>query len=753
MWTNRTVNGLKLIFYLSFLIEITSIYRYKVFANDMLIIRHGRSRVRHSSEKKFIRWGLHAFDNLTLFDYDYDSINGTNGSNETFLDATYGASNTNQTYFGIGGNDGLGYYSTEFINANTNTNNNNNPNNKNNLNSHTNDENESTLAPVSMAISQNHLSPSAQSLDAPSPPISKNNNKKQQRGKKKIMASIRKTVEEGIVYLRQHATRHSRPTPNIPLHQLEKQSMSNRNDEEPGSSSNFNMNDDGNGNANEGADIDTKVEKPFTLDENGALISEHLISPSNQHQQQQPFNHFRNQHNQSNPKRMKNEKPPKQRTKIKRPTQQRKHPQKQRLHLDHQHDDGKHENGNGDGDEFMDSNESNEMLSHIERIYFDFDVENDDDGSEVTELQLPDANPSIVINSKKSTHNQPLIDLKFDNDALKKHSPKIKRKNKNRRETTKTIDRNNNNESMAILNAATISRTSSTAISAIDATVKNVKHQLNNNNVGNGGVDGNYFRTSKKLTNKTMPKHLQFDMRQQLRVKQYLNAATAVANEKDIKSKQPTIVSQTGDNQSSATKQQQHQQYNDSSVRSIAKFHTKNTDRNNNNQFELKGGSSSHSHSYNSNIDSDNDDNDMANDESNDDNQIASDDNDSNNDGDTDIDDDRNTLSFGSNFDDDDDDDKSDAMQYRTIGPGFRMEDFDLDELDETSRNNRLNLMKGQDVVTNFLQIVEYQHLLGANCTAGTALNLGEGVVDRYAQDRFRVEAEVAVNRANMLTR
>ncbi|GAB0088414.1 uncharacterized protein DMENIID0001_028240 [Sergentomyia squamirostris] len=74
-------------------------------------------------------------------------------------------------------------------------------------------------------------------------------------------------------------------------------------------------------------------------------------------------------------------------------------------------------------------------------------------------------------------------------------------------------------------------------------------------------------------------------------------------------------------------------------------------------------------------------------------------------------------------------------------------------QFDETSRNNRLNLMKGRDVVTRFLQIVESQHLLGANCTAGTALNLGEGVVDRYAQDRFRIEAEVAVNRANMLTR
>jgi len=57
------------------------------------------------------------------------------------------------------------------------------------------------------------------------------------------------------------------------------------------------------------------------------------------------------------------------------------------------------------------------------------------------------------------------------------------------------------------------------------------------------------------------------------------------------------------------------------------------------------------------------------------------------------------------------------------------------------------------DVVTRFLTIVESQQLLGENCTAGTDLNLGEGVVDRYAQERFRVEADVAVNRANMLTR
>lgn len=58
-----------------------------------------------------------------------------------------------------------------------------------------------------------------------------------------------------------------------------------------------------------------------------------------------------------------------------------------------------------------------------------------------------------------------------------------------------------------------------------------------------------------------------------------------------------------------------------------------------------------------------------------------------------------------------------------------------------------------EDVVTKFLRLIETQHLIGENCTAGTHLNLGEGVVDRYAQERFKLEADVTVNRANMLTR
>ncbi|CAL8101544.1 unnamed protein product [Orchesella dallaii] len=70
-------------------------------------------------------------------------------------------------------------------------------------------------------------------------------------------------------------------------------------------------------------------------------------------------------------------------------------------------------------------------------------------------------------------------------------------------------------------------------------------------------------------------------------------------------------------------------------------------------------------------------------------------------------------------------------------------------ELSSSSQRNKPDI----DIVTRFLNIVESQHLLGENCSAGTDFNLGEGVVDRYAQERFRLEAEFAVNRANMLTR
>ena len=79
-------------------------------------------------------------------------------------------------------------------------------------------------------------------------------------------------------------------------------------------------------------------------------------------------------------------------------------------------------------------------------------------------------------------------------------------------------------------------------------------------------------------------------------------------------------------------------------------------------------------------------------------------------------------------------------------------DESDLFESSSTKKPEKQQIVQ-VDIVTRFLRIIENQHLLGENCTAGTDLNLGEGVVDRYAQERFRLEANLAVNRANMLTR
>ena len=56
--------------------------------------------------------------------------------------------------------------------------------------------------------------------------------------------------------------------------------------------------------------------------------------------------------------------------------------------------------------------------------------------------------------------------------------------------------------------------------------------------------------------------------------------------------------------------------------------------------------------------------------------------------------------------------------------------------------------------VSKLLQIVESEAMQGANnCTPGTDLNLGDKVVNSYAQERFHSAAKVAVNWANWFTR
>lgn len=100
---------------------------------------------------------------------------------------------------------------------------------------------------------------------------------------------------------------------------------------------------------------------------------------------------------------------------------------------------------------------------------------------------------------------------------------------------------------------------------------------------------------------------------------------------------------------------------------------------------------------------------------------------------------------------------KNDILEKSGLNENVAQNSFDEGQLKETNQSSKYGPEGGKaghvDIVTRFLRIVESQQLLGENCTAGTDLNLGEGVVDRYAQERFRVEADVAVNRANMLTR
>ncbi|XP_043797146.1 probable G-protein coupled receptor 158 [Apis laboriosa] len=97
---------------------------------------------------------------------------------------------------------------------------------------------------------------------------------------------------------------------------------------------------------------------------------------------------------------------------------------------------------------------------------------------------------------------------------------------------------------------------------------------------------------------------------------------------------------------------------------------------------------------------------------------------------------------------DGDEDEKGGENGYRN-GSGSGYEEYEKDGGGRRPAKEPVHV----DIVTRFLRIIENQHLLGENCTAGTDLNLGEGIVDRYAQERFRLEANLAVNRANMLTR
>ena len=80
------------------------------------------------------------------------------------------------------------------------------------------------------------------------------------------------------------------------------------------------------------------------------------------------------------------------------------------------------------------------------------------------------------------------------------------------------------------------------------------------------------------------------------------------------------------------------------------------------------------------------------------------------------------TEEINTNLEDQDD-------KYESITAGIN--DFEEDS------SNKPNIRRHHpriDIVSKLLRIVETQALQGANCNPGTDLNLGEKVVNRYAQ-------------------
>lgn len=648
MIVSRIQNGLILILCLMCFIEVSQKCFLSASSPDMLIIRHGRSRVRHSTEKNHIRWGLQAFDNLTLYDYDYENANGTNNGNETIFDMNFGLNVTNQTL--PFGSEPFGYFSSESFNINNNSSSSNNNNNINN-----------NIGELRLASTP----APASSVNRWSAPTSSTPKKK--LAKKQIMESIRKNVEEGIEYLRTHA-HLSQPTAMMPsekslrtIQQQQQQLLQHHSSSNDDQAIHI-VNNKQNNNKLPFEEIRSSLaslypstsissaspsSKLFKLQSSAsASFNQNKLTKSLEHSNQMQNSEYE------------------QLQLLQRQQKQ----QKQRT------TSMKHENY--------------DQSTQTKPIPFDFEMQNDDAYKDFAHTTHDTAHQS-KFNQHERTHKIPSTD----------NSGNIK------------INTGNNTTVKAIISPASTATSSTTAktttittTTTTKTTSKLVKQQsLEPDQHNSNGFGANHLQSHTKtlhrlpLTNNELKHVLQ----------------QTIKNKVELSS-----LPSSSSSSSSSIKYTQNESDNIKSNQNI------------NNQFEMATGLSSF-------------------DELNDEQQLNDENVDNNNDDDDNI----NPFQFDANYEQNINFDIKDDNSNEIRPAIFRMEDIDLDDLDETSRNNRLNLMKGRDVVTNFLQIVESQHLLGANCTAGTALNLGEGVVDRYAQDRFRVEAEVAVNRANFLTR
>lgn len=623
-------NGLQFILCLMSLVEALKLCVSCVSASssDVLVIRHGRSRVRHSSEKSHIRWGLQAFDNLTLYDYDYEGANATN-SNETLF-GDFGGLNggANQSFLGV---DAFSYgdpsfsNGTIFINSNTNTN--------------TSDTKwSSTSAPPTYSGGGGGVGGVGGRWSSISP-LSMLAAKNPKLAKKQIMEGIRKNVEEGIEYLKRHAhlTQQSAIMPSEKaLLQLQKQAeklnvLTIRDKSDPvdpfssatlssssSSSSSLSSSSSSSSKKHSKSSIGSALHKPIRIEYE--LNHDNNINDNNDNDNDNNNNNIKNQFD------------------YNRFIDERAHELNEQLPFKaHQ------------------INETFGGASHRQvneqRINDDHEMQND-------EMPRPPPSPPTSLHNESAHHSS-----KHPYKSNKSHSRLI------HTDGAKTASQSNG--------IATL-KTIDSIVTSINAAVSKKNHDE--------AING--LRTSSMEKLNTSKPNLRSQSNGQAKVLQ--KETVAQPKNSIILHSIGTGVPKPNDTVSSPS--------SSLSSSSNVKFN-----KNSNNQFEAN--------SFVSPFDELNDE------------QQASGDN-----GDESIPFPYETI-----------DEQTTTFDGKSIGgvlgdtsPIFGWED--LDDLDEISRNNRLNLKKGRDVVTKFLQIVESQHLLGANCTAGTALNLGEGVVDRYAQ-------------------
>lgn len=629
---------------------------------DILNIRHGRSRVRHSTEKNHIRWGLQAFDNLTLIDYDYENVNGSSGSNETLFDVV-----ANRSPMLVGDS----YYMYESSGSTD------------------------TFRPPSTA--------SPQSISR----LSTSSSPRKKLPKRQSMELIRKDVEEGLEYLRTHS-HLLQPTASMPSQKVLSERVSAPGAADPKATARaLQIATDS------VSSLSAEMHKRDKNNDKLPSFSPAADATTGGERRQRP----RDRLSQRDPKRR-----PSGDNDYSDYTAQNDGPPALSSHNGGAEHRQKNEMGRLATESTMITLTTRPLLSgrgiegerHLNDNGMDVNQWRPNETKTTRKLQtqtgeppasartVSTAAPETVGAQRRNLEPSPRFNKNSNNQfEYENHLAEQQRQPARLSELGKLpLSKSAHHRSYQRPAAATAALTAqlrSPESAAIDA-------------------ESNRFDDERNQFPIEIGKHFPPD-------KYQFN---------HIDNSDGTERAETERSTTSAGADSSH-----AHTDAILNLRDANNESNNNNSDNDTSDNNGKSHSAGNGSDA------HGSGHFEPSSLLSSHDED--NDADNGADDGSDVGSFAFDGDDERNVDRQPALYAMDLNSA------ELDEMSETSRKNRLQMMQGKDVVTEFLQIVERS--MDNNCSAGTAVNLGEGVVDQYAQERFHVKADVAVNRANMLTR